>query len=373
MTPELIKQFIAIFSSLSLLLTNISAKLDAPKCLTVGKQGQCLVLQEKAPSGLLGAATGSGQFPTSTLNNFQDGDTINAGDWNALERKIGVDHSTDTTSLDYILRSATSSDPGHKHTTSTVTGTFGVAAGGTATSTYTYGVVVASGTQAFTTIAPGANGQLLTSNGVSWASTPATSTGMSVFYASTTWSVPTNVSNIFVSGIGPGGGGAGSQSTLTSGGAGGGTGFWALRAPTSITPGSSLVITIGNPGQGGNGNNTSGTPGTATTIGSFLTLNAGGSPSSTTAFAAATGTISGTALTGNSAAGASGATNAGGAGGTLLSGAWICVGGAGGPSGGGSGTTSTIGYGCGGGGGGQNGGNNGNGAAGGPSMVIIEY
>ena len=32
---------------------------------------------------ILGVATGSGVFPTST-NNFQDGDTINAGDWNAI-------------------------------------------------------------------------------------------------------------------------------------------------------------------------------------------------------------------------------------------------------------------------------------------------
>ena len=69
---------------------------------------------------ILGTATGSGSFPTSTLNNFQDGDVINSGDWNALERKIGIDNSTDTTSLDYKLRNVSSSDPGHKHTTSSI-------------------------------------------------------------------------------------------------------------------------------------------------------------------------------------------------------------------------------------------------------------
>ena len=81
---------------------------------------------------ILGAATGSGSFPTSTLNNFQDGDTINSADWNSLERKIGIDNSTDTTSLDYKLRSASSSDPGHKHTTSSVTG-YGTFTNATAT------------------------------------------------------------------------------------------------------------------------------------------------------------------------------------------------------------------------------------------------
>ena len=36
-----------------------------------------------------GSITGSGVFPTG-LNNFQDGDIINAGDWNALENAIGT-------------------------------------------------------------------------------------------------------------------------------------------------------------------------------------------------------------------------------------------------------------------------------------------
>ncbi len=46
----------------------------------------------------------------------------------------------------------------------------GVNSGGTGASTYTNGVVVASSTNSFTTIAPGANGNVLTSNGSVWQS-----------------------------------------------------------------------------------------------------------------------------------------------------------------------------------------------------------
>lgn len=35
---------------------------------------------------------------------------------NALETKIGIDNSTDATSLDYLLKNTSSSNPGHKHT-----------------------------------------------------------------------------------------------------------------------------------------------------------------------------------------------------------------------------------------------------------------
>lgn len=89
-------------------------------------------------SGLLGTATKSGNFPTST-NTFQDNDIINAGDWNAIESWLGIRNSTDTDSIAYKLQSPTSSDPGHKHSTSAVTGlttqVWNVGQGGTGTST----------------------------------------------------------------------------------------------------------------------------------------------------------------------------------------------------------------------------------------------
>lgn len=129
---------------------------------------------------IFGAASGSGLYPTST-NNFQDGDIINAGDWNAIESYLGTKNSTDTTSISYKLTSATSSDPGHKHTTSTVTGTFGVAAGGTGTSSLTANnVLLGNGTSAVQFVAPGTSGNVLQSNGTTWSSAAIT-TGQAAF------------------------------------------------------------------------------------------------------------------------------------------------------------------------------------------------
>jgi hypothetical protein len=55
-------------------------------------------------------------FPT-TLTNAVDGETeILASHLNNLEDKVGVNNSSVTTSLDYMLRSGSSIDPGHKHT-----------------------------------------------------------------------------------------------------------------------------------------------------------------------------------------------------------------------------------------------------------------
>lgn len=71
---------------------------------------------------VLGVVSGCGTFPTSSLNNVQDGDTISSCKWNALERKIGIDLSSDATSLDYMLRNALSINPGHHHTSSSIDG-----------------------------------------------------------------------------------------------------------------------------------------------------------------------------------------------------------------------------------------------------------
>ena len=91
-----IAQLKELIASLSLLVATLQGLLTPAGLLK-------LQPHRVSESLILGTATGSGSFPTSTLNNFQDGDTVNAGDWNALERKIGIDSSTDTTSLDYML------------------------------------------------------------------------------------------------------------------------------------------------------------------------------------------------------------------------------------------------------------------------------
>ena len=126
----LIKQLIAALGSLTLLLTQVSATIPA-------RPARGFVLGPgigASDSLILGAATGSGLFPTSTLNNFQDGDTIQSADWNGLERKMGINNSTDTASLDWQLRATTSSNPGHVHTSSSLT-SYGVFATATVSST----------------------------------------------------------------------------------------------------------------------------------------------------------------------------------------------------------------------------------------------
>lgn len=191
-----------------------------------------------------------------------------------------------------------------------------------------------------------------------------------IFTTTTAWTVPTNTTMIFVSGIGPGGGGGGGKQGVNSGG-GGGSGAYILRMPTSTTPGSVITITIGATGQGGN--QATGTAGGQTSINNWIILNGGGGGGIGPAGIGATSSVAGVFLTGNSASGTAGGGAAGGGGASLLSPGWICVGGNGGSAGGGDAATSTVGYGCGGGGGGQNGATNGLGAAATPSIVYIEY
>ena len=166
----------------------------------MGWAGYSPVAHFGPPGDILGAASGSGLYPTST-NNFQDGDTINAGDWNAIEDWLGPRVATYTDSISYKLISATSSDPGHKHTSSSLTsyGVFTnatatnltatnltvtnldsvapiiVGEGGTGTTTLAAnGVIIGAGTSSVTFVAPGANGTVLTSNGTTWSAVAAT-------------------------------------------------------------------------------------------------------------------------------------------------------------------------------------------------------
>jgi len=63
-------------------------------------------------------------FP-QTLTGAIDGVTeIVAAHLNNLEEKVGINNSLDPASLDYILRSTSSTDPGHKHTAGAFTGGF---------------------------------------------------------------------------------------------------------------------------------------------------------------------------------------------------------------------------------------------------------
>lgn len=131
------------------------------------------------------------KFPTST-NNFAEGDVIEEEDWNAIEKTIGITGSASSTSLTYKLTSATSTDPGHKHSTSTITGidyVKPISEGGTGTTSLTANnVILGNGTSTPQFVAPGSSGNTLTSNGTTWisGSTEALPVGSITAYATST-------------------------------------------------------------------------------------------------------------------------------------------------------------------------------------------
>lgn len=110
--------------------------------------------------------------------------------------------------------------------------------------------------------------------------------GIARFTANGSFTVPSGVTQIWVSGCAAGGGGGGGGSNNTgnaagSGGSGGGAGQSTIREPFTVTPGAVLAITIGSAGSGGSGgvqgsnNATAGTSGGNTIVGTLITLTGG--------------------------------------------------------------------------------------------------
>lgn len=107
---------------------------------------------------------------------------------------------------------------------------------------------------------------------------------MRVFTENGTFTVPENVTTIYVSGCaggGGGGGGLGYMDNWFSNGGGGGAAQSVIKKPISVQPGQVLLVTIGAGGRGGAGGtpgNTGadGTAGGNTSLGSLLALNSGG-------------------------------------------------------------------------------------------------
>lgn len=131
--------------------------------------------------------------------------------------------------------------------TSEVSGTLPVANGGTGASTLTTNnVILGNGTSAVQFVAPGTNGNVLTSNGTTWVSSAATG-GVTTFSAGTTGFTPSSATGgaVTLAGtLGVANGGTGLTATPTNGqlDIGNGTGF----TRTTLTAGTGITVTNGS-------------------------------------------------------------------------------------------------------------------------------
>lgn len=123
---------------------------------------------------------------------------------------------------------------------------------------------------------PGANGNVLLSNGSVWTSATSPYVGMraQVFTGNGTFTIPTGVTALKVTVVGGGGGSGGSVgvSCISGTGGSGGGGGTAISYLTGLTPGNTISVTVGAggtaggsaPGGGGTGGNSSISSGTQT-------------------------------------------------------------------------------------------------------------
>ena len=135
--------------------------------------------------------------------------------------------------------------------TTEVSGTLPVGSGGTgATTLAANNVLLGNGTSVLQAVAPGTTGNVLTSNGTTWASTAPAGGGFSnmvVFTSSGTWPIPAGVTKAKVTVVA--GGGGGSAGNGTEGGNGGCAGGAAIKIYSLV--GSTASITVGAAGSGG--------------------------------------------------------------------------------------------------------------------------
>jgi len=177
-----------------------------------------------------------------------------------------------------------------------VTGTLGVANGGTGATTLTANnVLLGNGTSAPLTVAPGTSGYVLASNGTTWASTSlpsATGTRADVFTTGTsaTWTIPAGVTAVKVTIIGGGGGGGGFNTGVCCAaltGAGGGGGGVAIQYFTGVS--GSMTYTVGAGGARGTTSNGS-TGGTSSVTYGGTTYSATGGSGGTSDYNPSPGT-----------------------------------------------------------------------------------
>lgn len=182
-----------------------------------------------------------------------------------------------------------------------------VADGGTGASTLAANaVLLGNGTSALQTVAPSTSGNVLTSNGTTWASVaPASSGGKAadqqVFTSSGTWTKPSGFGAKAIALVQCwGGGGGGSRSASTSNLSGGGGGQYSELIILLSSLGSTETVTIGAGGAGRTASTGDGTAGGNTTFGSWLT-GYGGGGGSQSGHGAIGGSPSGAGVAGSSA------------------------------------------------------------------------
>jgi hypothetical protein len=194
---------------------------------------------------------------------------------------------------------------GQASLTAAVSGTLPVANGGTgAVSLTANNVILGNGTGAVQTVAPSTSGNVLQSNGSTWVSaTFAPYSGFStvIFASSTTWSVPTGITQARITVIGGGGGGATNTGTATS--YSGGSGGLAIAYCTGLN--GTLTITIGVGGASRLSSTVPAQAGTASSItGTGVSITASGGIGATTSANGAHGAglvTTGTALSSGAA------------------------------------------------------------------------
>lgn len=123
--------------------------------------------------------------------------------------------------------------------------------------------------------------------------------GETLFTASGTFTVPTGVDKVFITGCGGGGGGGGSADTAyINGCGGGGAGVIIRKMITGLTPGQQIAITIGIGGAGGYSygkSSSAGGAGGITSFGSYASVAGGGGGGSGSGGSGTAGSICSTA------------------------------------------------------------------------------
>jgi hypothetical protein len=157
-----------------------------------------------------------------------------------------------------------------------------VADGGTGASSITSNsVILGNGSSALSgnLVAPGASGNVLTSNGTTWTSAALNSyagPNAQVFTSSGTFTVPTGVTRVIAFVFGGGGGGGATDLIESNVGGYGGYGGFGAAYITGLSPGASITVTVGGGGNGGSYGGSNAATGGTSSFGSYLSCTGGG-------------------------------------------------------------------------------------------------